>query len=178
MSIVIGWLLDTSPGYNNAAVARKKRLDRQRVLTSACLTEGGPDQTVSFEFETTKAQTSRKPRPLDWEKNSVWSEKILKFTTTLIDRLYFTWFWGGRKTGVHGENPRSQVEIDWNSAHIQHFVIEVEGVIDVHYASLTSQEYNTGKFSRWSPIQISRYQRRPIGLHFGKRTVTSVSLWR
>ena len=30
-------------------------------------------------------------------------------------------------------------------------VVEVEGVIDVHYASLTSQ----GILSRWSPIQIS-----------------------
>ena len=46
-----------------------------------------------------------------------------------------------------GENPRSQVEIDLNSIHIQHFAVEVEGVIDVHYASLTSQrKYRTGYF--------------------------------
>ena len=48
------------------------------------------------------------------------------------------------ETGVPGEDPRSQVEIDWNSIHIQH-VVEVEGVIDVHYASLASprvQQYH------------------------------------
>ena len=41
------------------------------------------------------------------------------------------------------ENPRSQVAIDYNSAniaHIQRFVVEVEGVIDVHYTSLTSHQ--------------------------------------
>ena len=34
-------------------------------------------------------------------------------------------------------NPRSQVEIETQSTY--NFVVEVEGVIDVHYASLTSQ---------------------------------------
>ena len=34
------------------------------------------------------------------------------------------------ETGVRGENPQSQVEIDWNSTHITTFVVEVEGVID------------------------------------------------
>ena len=28
-------------------------------------------------------------------------------------------FWRGRKTGVPGEEPSSQVAIDWNSAHLR-----------------------------------------------------------
>ena len=40
------------------------------------------------------------------------------------------------ETGVRGENPRSQVEIDWNSTHITTCVVEVEGVIDFQEQSL------------------------------------------
>ena len=41
------------------------------------------------------------------------------------------------ESGVPGENPRSQVEIYWNSAHLQKLVEEVRGVNDDHYVSLT-----------------------------------------
>ena len=34
------------------------------------------------------------------------------------------------------EDPRSQVETDRNSTRIQHFVVEVEGVIDVKLCQL------------------------------------------
>ena len=61
-----------------------------------------------------------------------------------------------------GENPRSQVEIDRNSIHTQHlYVVEVEDVIDIHYASLTSQGSTArGILFGWSPFQISTASNR------------------
>ena len=61
------------------------------------------------------------------------------------------------------ENPRSQVAIDYNSAniaHIQRFVVEVEGVIDVHYTSLTSHQLKTTitAILWWHESQILRIQ--------------------
>ena len=37
------------------------------------------------------------------------------------DQMFLTSsrFWRGRKTGVPGEEPSSQVAIDWNSAHLR-----------------------------------------------------------
>ena len=52
------------------------------------------------------------------------------------DGFYWESILRRKETGVPGENPRSQVEIDWNSILIQHFVVEVKGVIDVYYAWL------------------------------------------
>ena len=47
-------------------------------------------------------------------------------------------------------------------------VVEVEGVIDVHYASLTSQGVQHRVFYR--DDYPSRYQPRPNGLNFGEQT--------
>ena len=61
------------------------------------------------------------------------------------------------ETGVPRENAQSQVEIEWKSAHIQHFVICKRGkawLMSTMPAWLP-KVYSTGKLSRWSPIQIS-----------------------
>ena len=71
-----------------------------------------------------------------------------------------------------GGSPRRQVEIDGNSIHILHFVVEVKGVIDVHYASLTSQGVQHRVF--YLDGHPSRYQPRPTGLNFGEQTGTGV----
>ena len=55
------------------------------------------------------------------------------------------------------------------------FVVEVEGVVDVHYASLTSQAVQHGVF--YPDGHPSRYQPRPTGLNFGEQTGTGVSRW-
>ena len=52
------------------------------------------------------------------------------------------------------------------------FVVEVEGVIDVHYASLTYQAVQHGVF--YLDGHPSRYQPRPTGLNFGEQTGTGV----
>ena len=67
-----------------------------------------------------------------------------------------------------GENPRGQVEIDPHTT----FVVEVEGVIDVYYASLTSQGVQHRVF--YLDGHPSRYQPRPTGLNFGEQTGTGV----
>ena len=54
------------------------------------------------------------------------------------------------------------------------FVVEVEGVIDLHYASLTSQAVQHGVF--YPDGHPYRYQPRPTGLNFGEQTGTGVSL--
>ena len=51
-------------------------------------------------------------------------------------------------------------------------VVEVEGVIDVHYASLTSQGVQHRVFYRDG--HLSRYQPHPTGLNFGEQTRTGV----
>ena len=51
-------------------------------------------------------------------------------------------------------------------------VVEVEGVIGVHYASLTSQGVEHRVFYRDG--HPSRYQPRPTGLNFGEQTGTGV----
>ena len=71
-----------------------------------------------------------------------------------------------------GGNPRSQVAIDLNSIHILHFVVEVNGVTDIHYASLNSQGVQHKVF--YLDGHPSRYQRRPTGLNFGEQTGTGV----
>ena len=71
-----------------------------------------------------------------------------------------------------GENPRNhRLKL---SPHTT-FVVEVEGVIDVHYSSLTSQAVQHGVF--YPDGHPSRYRPRPTGLNFGERTETGVSLW-
>ena len=60
-------------------------------------------------------------------------------------------FCGGRKP----ECPEKTLEVRLRLTETQstyNIVVEVEGMIDVHYASLTSAQ---GILSRWSPIQIS-----------------------
>ena len=52
------------------------------------------------------------------------------------------------------------------------FVVEVEGVIDVQYASLTSQGVQHRVF--YLDGHPSRYQPRPTGLNFGEQTGTGV----
>ena len=71
-----------------------------------------------------------------------------------------------------GRNPRSQVAIDLNSIHILHFVVEVNGMTDIHYASLTSQGVQHKVF--YLDGHPSRYQPRPKGLYFGEQTGTGV----
>ena len=51
-------------------------------------------------------------------------------------------------------------------------LVEVEGVIDVHYASLTSQGVQHRLFYRDG--HPSRYQPRPTRLNFGEQTGTDV----
>ena len=52
------------------------------------------------------------------------------------------------------------------------FVVVVEGVIDVHYASLTSQGVQHRVF--YLDGHRSRYQPRPTGLNFGEQTESGV----
>ena len=52
------------------------------------------------------------------------------------------------------------------------FVVEVEGVIDVHYASLTSQGVQHRVF--YLDGHPSRYQPRPTGLNFGEQAGTGI----
>ena len=52
------------------------------------------------------------------------------------------------------------------------FVVEVEGVIDVHYASLASPRVQHRMFHLDG--HPSRYQPRPTGLNFGEKTGTGV----
>ena len=60
-----------------------------------------------------------------------------------------------KEIGVPGENPQRQVEIDWNSAHIQLCSSGGTGVIDVHYASLTSQS-SVWLISLLAPVVIGQ----------------------
>ena len=76
------------------------------------------------------------------------------------------------ETGVPGGNPRSQVAIDLNSIHILPFVVEVNGVTDIHYASLNSQGVQHKVF--YLDGHPSRYQPRPTRLNFGEQTGTCV----
>ena len=75
------------------------------------------------------------------------------------------------ETGVPRGNPRSQVEIDWKLNPQTTFVVEVEGVTDVQYASLTSQGVQHSVFhldghpSRYQPRQqdlTSVNRREPV----------------
>ena len=54
-------------------------------------------------------------------------------------------------------------------------MVDVEGVIDVYYASLTSQEVQHRVF--YPDGHPSRYQPRPTGLNFGEQTGTGVFLF-
>ena len=76
------------------------------------------------------------------------------------------------ETGVPGENPRSQVCGSTETRSTYNIVVEVEGVIDVHDASLTSQGVQHRVFYRDG--HPSRYRPRPTGLNFGGQTGTGV----
>ena len=83
----------------------------------------------------------------------------------------FEQFCGGRKP----ECPEETLEVRLRSTETQstyNIVVEVEGVIDVHYASLTSQGVQHRVFYRDG--HPSRYQPRPTGLNFGEQTGTGV----
>ena len=83
-------------------------------------------------------------------------------------------FWGGRKP----ECLEKIIEVRLRSSKTQstyNIVVEVEGVIDVHCTSLTSQGVQHRVF--YLDGHPSRYQPRPTGLNFGEQTGTSVSLW-
>ena len=56
--------------------------------------------------------------------------------------------------------------------HTTFFLVEVEGVIDVHYASLTSQGVQHRVF--YLDGHPSRYQPRSTGLNFGEQAGTGV----
>ena len=78
----------------------------------------------------------------------------------------------------HSECPEKTLEVRLRSTETQStyniFLVEVRGVIDVHYASLTSQGVQHSVFYRDG--HPSRYQHRPTGLNFGEQTGTAVSL--
>ena len=80
-------------------------------------------------------------------------------------------FCGGRKP----ERPEKTLEVRLRLTQTQstyNIVVEVEGVIDVHYASLTSQGVQHKVF--YLDGHPSRYQPRPTGLNFGEQTGTGV----
>ena len=80
-------------------------------------------------------------------------------------------FCGGRKP----EYPEETLEVRLRLTETQstyNIVVEVEGVIDVHYASLTFPRSTAqGIYLDGHP---SRYQPRPTGLNFGEQTATGV----
>ena len=76
------------------------------------------------------------------------------------------------ETGVPGGNPRSQVEIVGTQSTYNIFVVEVESVIDVHYASLAYRRVQHRVF--YLDGHPSRYQPRPTGLNCGEQTGTGV----
>ena len=80
-------------------------------------------------------------------------------------------FCRGRKP----ECPEETLEVRLRSTETRstyNIVVEVEGVIDVHYASLTSQGVQHRVFYRDG--HPSRFQPRPTGLNFGEQTGTGV----
>ena len=80
-------------------------------------------------------------------------------------------FCGGRKP----ECPEKTLEVRLRLTETQssyNIVVEVEGVIDVHYASLTSQWIQHRVF--YLDRHPSRYQPRPTGLNFDEQTGTGV----
>ena len=80
-------------------------------------------------------------------------------------------FGGGRKP----ECPEKTLEVRLRLTETRftyNIVVEVEGVIDVHYASLTSQGVQRRVFYLYG--HPSRYQPRPTGLNFGEQTGTGV----
>ena len=80
-------------------------------------------------------------------------------------------FCGGRKP----ECPEKTLEVRLRLTQTQstyNIVVEVEDVIDVHYASLTSQGVQHRVFCLDG--HPSRYQPHPTGLNFGEQTGTGV----
>ena len=80
-------------------------------------------------------------------------------------------FCRGRKP----ECPEETLQVRLRSTETQstyNIVVEVEGVIDVHYASLTSEGVQHRVFYRDG--HPSRYQPHPTGLNFGEQTGAGV----
>ena len=80
-------------------------------------------------------------------------------------------FCGGRKP----ECPEETLEVRLRLTETQstyNIVVEVEGVIDVHYASLTS--HGVQHRVLYLDGHPSRHQPRPTGLNFGEQTGTGV----
>ena len=80
-------------------------------------------------------------------------------------------FCGGRKP----ECPEKTLEVRLRLTQTQstyNIVVQVEGVIDVHYASVTSQGVQHRVF--YLGGHSCRYQLRPTGLNFGEQTGTGV----
>ena len=86
-----------------------------------------------------------------------------------IDSELRSQFCGGRKP----ECPEKTLEVRLRSTETRstyNIVVEVEGVIDVHCTSLTSQGVQHRVF--YLDGHSSRYQPRPTGLNFGEQTGT------
>ena len=82
-------------------------------------------------------------------------------------------FWEERKLDCPEETLKVRLRsTETQSTYYINFVVEVEGVIDVHYASLTSQWVQHRVF--YLDGHPSRYQPRPTGFNFGKQTGTGV----
>ena len=85
---------------------------------------------------------------------------------------------GSRSQFCRGRKPECpeetlEVRLRWTETRSTYnIVVEVEGVIDVHYASMTSQGVQHRVFYRDG--HPSRYQLRPTGLNFGEQTGTGV----
>jgi len=77
-------------------------------------------------------------------------------------------FWRGRKTRVAGEKPSSQVEINWNSAHIrlQRWEAKCRIQSQPDFPRHTAQGHQDGCPSGYQPC--------PTGLNFGDQMGSSV----
>ena len=84
---------------------------------------------------------------------------------------------GSRSQFCRGRKPECleetlEVRLRSTETRSTYNIVEVEGVIDVHYASLTSQGVQHRVIYRDG--HPSRYQLRPTGLNFGEQTGTDV----
>ena len=115
--------------------------------------------------------------------NRSWlTTRSISLNCNLISGIY-----PGSSTHIEWFSGRSCIRSYWNkvgvnfdeggsSIHIHTaFVVEVEGVIEVHYASLTSQGVQHGLF--YLDDHPSRYQPRPKGLISVNRREPVFSVW-
>ena len=93
---------------------------------------GGPGVLVTSPFA-----SFAHPKHVTLSRNKAWNLYSQIARLTLGDEITRSEFWGGRKP----ECPEETLEVRLRSTETQstYYVVEVKGVIDVHYASLTSR---------------------------------------